>query len=72
MSQSPDDIRLTTIKYDFFYLTDFSFVTDHETLEEGQRTYWPKPWEYNNEDENNSPNILINKSSDAGLYFCAG
>ena len=31
----------------------------HETPEEGQRTYWPKCCEYNNRDEVNSPNIVI-------------
>ena len=34
----------------------------HETLEEGQRTHQPKPCEHNNEDENNSLNILCDKN----------
>ena len=34
----------------------------HETPEEGWRTYQPKHYEYNNKDENNSPNILSDKN----------
>ena len=30
----------------------------HYTPEEGQRKYWPKRCVYNNEDEDNSPNIM--------------
>ena len=33
----------------------------HETLEEGQRTYQPKCCEYNNKDEDNSPKTLNDK-----------
>ena len=32
----------------------------HETPEEGRRTYWPKHCECNNEDENSDPNTLSN------------
>ena len=37
----------------------------HETPEEGQRTYRPKLYEDNNEDENNSLNILSDKNYQA-------
>ena len=35
----------------------------HETLEEGQRTYWQKCYEYDNRDEDRSPNTLNDKNS---------
>ena len=37
----------------------------HETPEEGRRTYQPKLWQYNNEDEGNSPNIQTDKNYQA-------
>ena len=37
----------------------------HETLEEGRRTYWPKRCGHNDEDEDNSPNILSGKNYQA-------
>ena len=37
----------------------------HDTPEESQRVYRPKLSEYNNEDENNTPNILSNKNYQA-------
>ena len=39
-----------------------SFCVQHETPEEGQRTYWPKHCDYNNKDEVNSQNILSNNN----------
>ena len=33
----------------------------HETPEEGRRTHWLKCCEYNNEADDNSPNILSDK-----------
>ena len=33
--------------------------------EEGQRMHWSKCFEYNNEDEDNSPNILNDKTCQA-------
>ena len=35
----------------------------HETPEEGQRIYQPKCCEYNNKDEDNSPNVLSDKNN---------
>ena len=37
------------------------FQVRHETPEEVQRMHRPKRCEYNNEDEDNSPNTLIDK-----------
>ena len=39
------------------------FTLAHETHEDGRRTYRPKRCDYNNKDEDNSPNILSNKNS---------
>ena len=36
----------------------------HKTLEEGQRMHRLKYCRYNNEDEDNSPNIISDKNSD--------
>ena len=51
--QSQLQVRITMNTY--YYLT-------LETPEEGQRTYWPKRYEYNNKDELNNPNILRYKN----------
>ena len=37
----------------------------HDIPKEGWRTHWQKPYEYNNEDEDNSPNILSDKNYQA-------
>ena len=37
----------------------------HETLEGSQRTHWPKCCEYDNEDEDDSSNILSDKNHQA-------
>ena len=37
------------------------FQVHHETLEEGRKTHRLNRYEYNNEDENNSPNDLNDK-----------